>query len=535
MSKNQEYAAQYAEAAMEQMRRYGIPASVTLAQGIIESSNGQSQLARNENNHFGIKATSSWIAGGGKYGLYTDDRPDEKFCSYANVDESYEHHSRFLKQNKRYGECFSLRADNYKGWAWGLDKAGYATAGKYAPNLIKIIEQNDLDKYDRMVMEEMQAQGRSFGTEQKPRTIDSKTLSATNSNVVSTNSSTGYSSASYAFPLKRESFLLVTSPFGMRTDPMNSHKQQMHKGIDIQTRQDDVLATENHGKVVAVNANAQTTGGKSVILEYQRENGERYRVSYLHLSSIDVKTGDVVNAGQKVGVSGNTGTRTTGEHLHIGVKQIASDGTARDVDPAAYLTDIAQKGNIRLQVLSNGENLLTKYRDAPVNGNLQMDTSLSPEDWMKKLLSSEDSGVNLPQGDPILSLATTLFTSLMALAMQIDGKSEQEKMQTATDAAMSRQVDLSALMPSLKKCKLTVDEDGKMSLQMNDGKNDFTHVLTAAETSRLQNALSNAELTDDEKRQRIVGITNHILLGKQASMNYEQGANQEQEQKMQIR
>ena len=71
MIKNQEYAQQYAEYAMEQMRRYGIPASVTLAQGILESSNGQSRLARNENNHFGIKATSSWIAEGGKYGIYT--------------------------------------------------------------------------------------------------------------------------------------------------------------------------------------------------------------------------------------------------------------------------------------------------------------------------------------------------------------------------------------------------------------------------------------------------------------------------------
>ena len=87
-SKNQQYAEQYAEYAMLQMRRYGIPASVTLAQGILESSNGQSRLARNENNHFGIKATPAWIAGGGRYGVYTDDKPDEKFCSYDSVGDS---------------------------------------------------------------------------------------------------------------------------------------------------------------------------------------------------------------------------------------------------------------------------------------------------------------------------------------------------------------------------------------------------------------------------------------------------------------
>ena len=114
MSRNQEYAAQYAEYAMEQMRRYGIPASVTLAQGILESSNGRSRLAQNENNHFGIKATPSWIAEGGRYGLYSDDKPNEKFCSYDSVGDSYEHHSRFLKENS--GRLQGLDAKYREGW-----------------------------------------------------------------------------------------------------------------------------------------------------------------------------------------------------------------------------------------------------------------------------------------------------------------------------------------------------------------------------------------------------------------------------------
>ena len=120
MSKNQEYIQQYAEYAMEQMRRYGIPASVTLAQGICESASGQSELSRKGNNHFGIKATSSWIENGGKYLVYTDDRPNEKFCQYANVGDSYEHHSQFLKRNGRYAELFQLSPDDYKGWTNGL-------------------------------------------------------------------------------------------------------------------------------------------------------------------------------------------------------------------------------------------------------------------------------------------------------------------------------------------------------------------------------------------------------------------------------
>ena len=141
-SKNETYAEQYAEYAMEQMRLYGIPASVILAQGILESSNGESTLAKKENNHFGIKATQSWLDSGGKYGVYTDDAPDEKFCRYDSVADSYEHHSRFLAENQRYAGCFALQADDYKGWAQGLERAGYATGGNYAASLVGIIERN---------------------------------------------------------------------------------------------------------------------------------------------------------------------------------------------------------------------------------------------------------------------------------------------------------------------------------------------------------------------------------------------------------
>ena len=101
MSKNQQYAERYAAEAMEQMKRYGIPASITLAQGILESRNGQSELSQLGNNHFGVKASKSWLKNGGDYLVYTDDKPNEKFCKYATVGDSYEHHSRILKNNSR--------------------------------------------------------------------------------------------------------------------------------------------------------------------------------------------------------------------------------------------------------------------------------------------------------------------------------------------------------------------------------------------------------------------------------------------------
>lgn len=154
MSKSCEYVDKYAEAAMEQMRKYGIPASVTLAQGILESASGQSELSRKGNNHFGIKASPSWLENGGSYLVYTDDKPNEKFCQYASVADSYEHHSLFLKGNKRYADLFQLSPDDYVGWTRGLQKDGYATSQSYAASLQAVIKSNGLDKYDQMVMKE---------------------------------------------------------------------------------------------------------------------------------------------------------------------------------------------------------------------------------------------------------------------------------------------------------------------------------------------------------------------------------------------
>ena len=217
------------------------------------------------------------------------------------------------------------------------------------------------------------------------------------------------------------------------------------------------------------------------------------------------------------------------------MKQITADGTSRDIDPAAYLAEIGQKGNIQLQALSNGTDLLAKYKEAAPSKNPEIDTTLSPEEWMKKLLSSEDSGVGMSSGDPIMELVTTLFTSLMALAVQIDGKLEEEKMQAATDSAIKKQVDLSTLMPSLKECTLSIQENGKALLQMNDGKNSYSHELSSVEMNRLQNTLGDSELSDTDKQQRIAGMVNNALLTQQASRNYEQNASQQENQNLQIR
>jgi murein DD-endopeptidase MepM/ murein hydrolase activator NlpD len=509
---------------MEQMRRYGIPASVTLAQGIIESAEGKSMLSRTANNHFGVKGEFN-----GQYVRADDDKPNEKFKKYDNVGQSYEDHSKVLMGDRYQKYTRNLSPDDYKGWAAGIKAGGYATAKNYVGTIVGVIEGANLQKYDQMVIEQAKREGKKIGTTD----YRNGAVSATPAPAVTEKSTPN---GLYSLPLKREEFMLVTSPFGNRRDPMDHSKTQFHKGIDISCKNETLLATENNGKVVGVNHNANTGGGKSVTVEYNRGDGSKYQATYMHMSSIDVNVGDTVNAGQKIGVSGNTGTRTTGSHLHFEVSTIASDGTKRNIDPAAYIAEISQKGGLSQQLLHNGKDLLTSYKAAnPVaqetaTAQQQIDTNMSPDEWMKKLLSSEDSGVGLGNsGDPIMEMAITMFTSLMALAVQIDNKSEEQKMQAATDAAVSKSVDLTSMLPNLKECRIMLN-DGKPLLQVNNGTVKFSHELTNAEMTRIQQALGNTNLSDVEKQRTIASVINGIVMSQQVSQNYQQGVEIQQSQ-----
>lgn len=135
----------YKRIAVEEMKRSGVPASITLAQGILESGSGTSTLAVKANNHFGIKCHSSWT--GGKI-YQDDDAKHECFRVYSNAEQSFRDHSDFLKNNKRYASLFDLKTTDYKGWAHGLKSAGYATNPVYATRLITIIEDYNLHQYD---------------------------------------------------------------------------------------------------------------------------------------------------------------------------------------------------------------------------------------------------------------------------------------------------------------------------------------------------------------------------------------------------
>jgi len=148
----EEYIQTYKDIAMREMRDHKIPASITLAQGLLESGAGNSALAREAKNHFGIKCHKGWT---GKTYYMDDDEKDECFRKYNNAEESFRDHSEFLCGRSRYAALFDLEITDYQGWAKGLKAAGYATNPKYAQLLIDRIELYDLTKYDKIALGQM--------------------------------------------------------------------------------------------------------------------------------------------------------------------------------------------------------------------------------------------------------------------------------------------------------------------------------------------------------------------------------------------
>lgn len=144
-----QYIKRYKDIAMEEMRVFKIPASITLAQGILESSSGNSLLTKKSNNHFGIKCHKGWK---GKKVYHDDDEKGECFRVYKNPNNSFKDHSKFLATRNRYAKLFKLRKGDYVKWAKGLSEAGYATDRRYPAKLIALIEKYDLHKYDTEVL-----------------------------------------------------------------------------------------------------------------------------------------------------------------------------------------------------------------------------------------------------------------------------------------------------------------------------------------------------------------------------------------------
>ncbi len=172
----QQYIDAYKDIAISEMVRSGVPASITIAQGLLETENGNSDLVKKSNNHFGIKCKSSWD---GERVYHDDDASGECFRKYNTAEESYKDHSDFLKGRSHYAFLFKLDPTNYKGWAYGLKKAGYATNPRYPQMLIKSIEDFNLNQYSLAALTKMDSG--QLSAQEKANVDSSAALSNTKS------------------------------------------------------------------------------------------------------------------------------------------------------------------------------------------------------------------------------------------------------------------------------------------------------------------------------------------------------------------
>lgn len=214
------YIKKYKATAVKKMKEHGIPASITLAQGILESGAGKSSLAVKANNHFGIKCHKDWK---GRTFIMDDDEKNECFRKYRSADQSFEDHSQFLTTRDRYAFLFEYKVTDYKKWAHGLKKAGYATNPKYAQLLIKVIEDNNLDRFDKIrnikdLIDDEPKIAIAESLSKYPEYMDETTedfhpisISATNRVVYETNR------VEYILALQQDSWEVIAEEFGFYT------------------------------------------------------------------------------------------------------------------------------------------------------------------------------------------------------------------------------------------------------------------------------------------------------------------------------
>ena len=396
----------YAAAAMEEQRRYGIPASVTLAQMAVESGYGESSLAKQDNNYFGIKASQDWIKSGKPWSYHHDDHYNDKFCTFGSALESLEYHSKVLMAD-RYKACRQYAPTDHLHWIEGIKKGGYATDPRYVATIEGVIRKYGLEKYDQMALNGAQQQ------------------------VIPANVQQGR----YSFPLACDhstDAMTVTSPYGHRQAPKVGASTN-HMGLDLRANYVPVLATEDNGIVVSVKNEGK--GGNVIRVEYARADGSKFQTAYMHLSQMNVKEGDKVSAGQPIGVSGNTGN-STGPHLHFSVKKVSVDGHSEQIDPSVYLAEIAVRGNISSKVLYGSNDLLAAHKaavnieDMPFQDNSNMmladlTQSNDPKDWLAYLMAGDTMPSISNSADPMGALIGSVFSGLLLMISQLDQETAQ--------------------------------------------------------------------------------------------------------------
>lgn len=429
----QNFYEKYAQLAIDQQIKYGIPASITLQQMALESGHGKSDLAANYNNYFGVKAGSSWK---GPIVMKVDDHSyPEAFRVYGSVEESVENHSKVLMAS-RYRKCFNYSSTDYQNWAIQIRAAGYASDKTYVQKLIKLIGENQLYKYDQMALEQARQQGVEIGYMRngKAPSTPASTPSKQLLNPLQGN---------WALPIDLAQ-VKVTGQFH------ESRTGHLHGGLDLSTQGKyfPVAATEDNGKVVAVQHN-NGAAGNMVTVEYNRQDGTNIRATYMHLSQIDVKKGDIVNAGQQLGMSGNSG-RSSGPHLHFETSVQNQNGEWEKFDPKNYLAEMEVRSGITTSLDRNGKDYLAEARNSMAlnnqpsqQTNQQQDSNMAllasitnsndPTEWLSYMM--QQNGETPGNGQDIIS---SLISSLFSAALTLGLKMRSEEQAEAEELAFSK-------------------------------------------------------------------------------------------------
>ena len=402
----QKFFEQLKGAAMEQQIKYGVPASVTLAQAWIEHAD----YSKSTNNYFGIHDDSGyWCKNGGKTALLNDNGKMAHFRVYDSMEQGIEDHSRFFLVNQRYKSCLAVDPndpDYGKKWAQGICDAGYAERPKNDPNryarmIIADIKEYHLDDIDREANALAAQRGLAVGY--------MRTQAKSSDYSIHQSAATDVAQQHFRMPVDDVN-LQMTSGFGMRIHPTTKQWSQ-HNGIDISMPSGTKLfSTEDRGIVKRVNWGVDKNGdgqadldakgnpvinGKCVEVEYRHGN-DTYTVQYLHMSRVDVQVGQEIDHNTLLGLSGDTG-RGTGAHLHYGVMK---NGTY--INPVNYLADIAvlSESNAKIKDLHHGSRDVLAIAKQTVNMNELMahKVSLNRAD-IDGMLAQSQHGYQVQQGD----------------------------------------------------------------------------------------------------------------------------------------
>lgn len=401
--------------AMEHQIKYGIPASVTLAQLAHESG-----WNMNAQSPFGIK-TGGKGQKGVDYFVAHDDTPHDKFKKYDGIEAAFEDHSRLLVKGKPYVSLRTLGPTDYQSWTEGVKKCGYATDDEYTGKLNDYIEHYNLSKYDQQALEMAKQRGVKCGYARAIAGVRVTTVGG-----ISLDNIQG----SWHMPLDGD--MRMTGDIG---ENRTNHK---HQGIDIGVPIGTPLyATEDNG--VVTYAGKYGGGGNCVIIKYQRPEGKYYEVKCMHLDTIDVKEGDIVNAGVVIGKSGNTGV-STGPHLHFEVRELQNEDDKKGnlIDPKSYLAEIAVRGDIAASLKKDGVDLLPAYK---AEYHLaEQNNLLAEEDKTKKQSMLDQLGQSAGGGD-LVSMLFSLMVSKMfdVLALKEMAEAENRKKGNETEISAADQ------------------------------------------------------------------------------------------------